>query len=73
VDAGNARDAADRLRFQLDRTSTAAQLSLDACTKHSATLRAVLDESVEEYRQMGAAAAGHASDVQTLVEAWPKP
>jgi hypothetical protein len=73
VDADTARTAAERLRIELDRANATAQLSLDACTRYAATLRGVFQESVEEYRQMGAAAAGHASDVQTLTEAWPKP
>nr|WP_315471772.1 hypothetical protein [uncultured Rhodoferax sp.] len=72
VDADTARNAADRLRVELDRANANAQLSLDACTRHAAALRGVLDESVAEYRQMGATAEGHANDVRTLTEAWPR-
>jgi hypothetical protein len=72
LDAASARDAADRLRIALDNAAADAQLSVDACTKHTATLRAIFDASVAEYRRMGEAADGHASDVKTLTDAWPK-
>lgn len=36
------------------------------------TLAGLLDQCQKEYRVMGEIADGHASDVQTLKEAWPK-
>ena len=36
------------------------------------TLAGLLDQCQQEYRVMGEIADGHASDVQTLMEAWPK-
>ena len=43
-----------------------------ACLATADTLAGLLDQCQQEYRAMGEIADGHASDVQTLMEAWPK-
>jgi predicted translin family RNA/ssDNA-binding protein len=45
---------------------------VEAVRDYATTANAVFGECVKEYRAMGAAAQGHANDVQTLIEAWPK-
>jgi hypothetical protein len=44
----------------------------DACINTAAALGELLAQCSEDYRAMAEAADGHASDVQTLTEAWPK-
>ena len=43
-----------------------------ACLATADALAGLLDQCQQEYRVMGEIADGHASDVQTLMEAWPK-
>ena len=43
-----------------------------ACIATADALAGLLDQCQQEYRVMGEIADGHASDVQTLMEAWPK-
>lgn len=52
-----------------DRLPTA---SPDACRQTSATALDVLGECSAAVEQLATAADGHASDVQTLTDAWPK-
>ena len=67
-----ARGAADGLRDDLATFGGAAALGIDACNKHSATVSELLVEAVAVGRDIAQAADGHASDVRTLVESWPK-
>jgi ABC-type transporter Mla subunit MlaD len=46
--------------------------AVDALRQTTATLASVLGECQARYRELGQKADGHASDVQTLMEAWPK-
>ena len=66
------RVSADGLRDDLDVTRRAATSTIDACNQHSLTITKLLVASADANRQLAAAADGHASDVKTLVEAWPK-
>ena len=43
-----------------------------SCIATADALAGLLDQCQQEYRVMGEIADGHASDVQTLMEAWPK-
>ena len=77
--AQNKRDA-DRLRDELDglrgdlanvpgRIRSATREAVD---QYAATATAVFGECAARYSELAAAAAGHASDVQTMMDAWPK-
>ena len=66
------RVSADGLRDDLDATMRAAASTIDACNQHSATVSQLLIESATVNRELAQACDGHASDVRTLVEAWPK-
>jgi hypothetical protein len=70
-DAG-LRTVVDGLRDDLDVTRRAAGTVIDACNRHAATVSQLLVESATVNRELAQAADGHASDVRTLSEAWPK-
>lgn len=76
--AQNKRDA-DRLRGELDglrgdlaevpgRIRTASREAVD---QYATTASVVFDQCSRRYSEMAGAAQGHASDVQTLMDAWP--
>lgn len=67
-----AGDAVDRVRNESARSLDAARVSHQACLDNAATLKSVFDQCVGEYREMGATAQGHADDVKTLSDAWPR-
>ena len=77
--AQNKRDA-DRLRTELDglRGDLAdvperiRNASREAVDQYAATATVVFGECAARYSELAAAATGHASDVQTLMDAWPK-
>ena len=71
-DADTVRVAAVGLRDDLDATRRAAASSIDACNYHAATVSELLVEAVGVGRELAQACDGHASDVRTLTEAWPK-
>jgi hypothetical protein len=71
-DADTVRAAAGGLRDDLDATRRAAATTIDACNRHSATVSELLVEAVGVGRELAQACDGHASDVRTLTEAWPK-
>ena len=60
------RDDIATLRLRLPHAIPSAVLAT------ADTLAALLDQCQTDYRAMAAVADGHASDVQTLMEAWPK-
>jgi len=76
--AQNKRDA-DRLRAELDglRGDIAdvpdriRSASREAVDQYAATATVVFEHCARRYSDMAQAAAGHASDVQTLRDAWP--
>lgn len=72
--ASLARATADANRMQSllsDAQRRIATAPVEAVRDYAATANAVFGECVKEYRAMGAAAQGHANDVQTLIQAWP--
>ena len=72
-DAANAQSAVVGLRNELGSLQARlATSSCDACTATAATLGVLLAQCAEDYRAMAEVADRHASDVQTLTEAWPK-
>jgi len=70
------RHGADNLASGVRSTATtamqASSASLDACNRNADTLRTVFGACVSEYVSVAENADGHASDVLTLQEAWPK-
>lgn len=64
--AGELRDTVSTLRGYLaDASREAAVAAAAACGK-------LLDACAAEYRSVGEGAQGHAIDVETLIQAWPK-
>jgi hypothetical protein len=70
--ADSLRVSVDGLRDDLDVTARAAASTIDACNRHAATVSKLLIESATVNRELAQACDGHASDVRTLMEAWPK-
>jgi hypothetical protein len=71
------RAATDRtiasLRKQLaNANSRMSSASIGSCREYSAALSTVFESCVGEYRSMGEAAQGHATDALMLEQAWPK-
>ena len=65
--------AGRRLRDDLTALRTRLPHAIpSACIATADALAGLLDQCQQEYRVMGEIADGHASDVQTLMEAWPK-
>ena len=77
--AQNKRDA-DRLRAELDglRGDLAnvpdriRNASREAVDQYAATATVVFGECAARYSELAVSATGHASDVRTLMDAWPK-
>ena len=77
--AQNKRDA-DGLRVELDglRGDLATEpdrirgATREAVDQYAAAATVVFGECAARYSELAGAATGHASDVQTLMEAWPK-
>lgn len=71
--AADAAANADRLRHDLaaarGRLSAA---TAEACRATAGTALELLGACADDYRDMAAAADGHAADVKTLTEAWPQ-
>jgi len=71
-ESDSVRVSVDGLRDDLDVTRRAAVATIDACNRHAATVSKLLVESATVNRELAQACDGHASDVRTLVDAWPK-
>ena len=71
-DADSARDALDSLRTQSDAALSRARSSHDACSIAAAAQAIVLTQCATELTTLGGIADRHASDIETLVGAWPK-
>lgn len=67
-----ARVSVDGLRDDLDVTRRAAATTIDACNRHANTVSKLLVASATVNRELAQICDGHASDVRTLTEAWPK-
>ncbi len=73
ADADNARAELDRLRDDL--RASAVPASGDACTaadQRAATLAELFGQCAGAYTSLARTADGHANDVRTLTDAWPK-
>jgi len=76
------RDDAAGARSELDRLRNAVRVAASrnsvpgttpsASDQYAATEGQLLAQCAAEYQQLGEAADGHASDVQTLTESWPR-
>lgn len=66
VAAGSLRDTLANIRNRLPATA------VDACRKTADTLAAVLGQCQDRYRDLAQRADGHASDVKTLTDSWPR-
>lgn len=71
-DAAGSRDALVGLSHATDQTLRDAAASLDACTVRAAAISQLLNQCGSAYQELGAIADRHASDVKTLMDAWPK-
>lgn len=72
VDADRARHVADGLRNDLARAVRAAETTPTACPSTAAALGELLADVEAEGRKLAETCDGHASDVRTLIEAWPR-
>lgn len=72
-DAAAARAESDGLRGQLtDAARRIAQAPEPAVREYAATVSELFGECSRRYIEVADKAAGHASDVRTLIEAWPR-
>ena len=66
------RTELQRLQSQSAESLRAAAGSLDACLASAHALSVVSNQCADSYSTLARDAQGHVSDLQTLVEAWPK-
>ena len=72
LDADGARAALVGLSNATDQALRDAAASHDACTVRAAAFSQLLNQCGAAYQELGAVADRHASDVQTIMAAWPK-
>lgn len=72
ADLGRNRTELDRMRGASEAAMRSATASLDACIGATHAYHLVSTQCATELVEMGRHAAGHASDTQTLIDAWPK-
>jgi hypothetical protein len=75
ADAAATNDALDSLRLSTSKARAAYRLSGPAATtsyQYADTGLDLLDICAKEYSDLAAKADGHASDVETLITAWPE-
>jgi uncharacterized protein YgfB (UPF0149 family) len=71
--AAAAGNESDSLRHDLDQVrDQLATATRDAAVERAAAVSAVLADCSRKYQGMAAKADAHASDVRTLMDAWPK-
>lgn len=71
--AAGARAAADSLRSDLASVPARIESATrEAVNQYATTVSGLLDQCSARYTGMAEKAQGHASDVRTLMEAWPK-
>jgi hypothetical protein len=71
--AARANAGADRLRSDLAKASARIQSATrEAVAQYAATVTDVFGQCVRRYRSLAEKATGHASDVQLMLDAWPK-
>lgn len=67
-----ARADANRLRTMVATTSAVSAATEPSLRDYTVSLGEVFNECVAEYTELAGKADGHATDTQTLKEAWPK-
>jgi len=72
ADAALARSELDGLRQLSDAAIAQSRSSLDACNITAATHAELFANCAARYQDLGVKADAHASDVKTLMDAWPK-
>mgnify|MGYP003434033732 CR=1 FL=1 len=72
VESAAASDSLVRLYTVADSELRTKQATLEACIKHSDTLNGLFKDSTRRYKDMGDKAAGHAADVQMMLDRWPE-
>ena len=70
--ADRTRDAGNGLRIKTADAVRTAASDPAACSDTAATLGKLFTAGTDEYRKLAEIADRHASDAQTLIEAWPK-
>lgn len=69
----NAAAESNRLRDELSRADARIAQAADAAVRdYAVAANAVFADCSRQYQNMAAKADGHASDVRTLIEAWPE-
>lgn len=71
-DAAGSRAALVGLSSSADQALRDAATSHAACTERAAAISQLLNQCGSAYQELGAIADRHASDVKTLMDAWPK-
>lgn len=72
IASDRARIASERMRDTSEQSLAQARASHDAAIISATTHKELLDSCRNEYRDMGQKAQGHATDIKTLIDAWPK-
>jgi len=72
ADARNAAAALQRLRDSIGTTVYTGQTPGDATTARTSPVGELLEACGRELVEVGRAADGHVSDLQTLIQAWPR-
>ena len=71
IDAAATRDERDRLRDELVASRSAyADATLPSLVEHTRALSVVFEQCTKEYSELAAKADGHATDAQSLFDAW---
>jgi uncharacterized membrane protein len=71
IDAAATRDERDRLRDELVASrSSYADSTLPSLVEHTRALSVVFEQCTKEYSELAAKADGHATDAQSLFNAW---
>jgi len=71
-DADRAAESAAGLRESIATAGRAYTTTLDACAQHAATIGQLLGDCGDRYRWLAATCDGHANDIKTLSDGWPK-
>ena len=72
ADATDARTELERVRALSDAAIDAARVSNEACLDRAIALNDVFKSCSGRYAELGEKATRHASDLQTLTDAWPE-
>lgn len=72
VESAAASDSLVRLSNAADSELRTKQATIEACVKHADTLNELFKDSTRQYKYMGDKAAGHAADVEMMLDRWPE-